>query len=582
MMSIIYIISILSLLISFLLFEKRRQEISIVSNVIYAICLFFCEQVVMVCILSFFRLGGSLLFYSIFQYIVSGILFLFSYRRKRIQKYYFDRLELLSVVVIILVCFLISWIRFDGFRSISYASDDSSVHYKTALVFSQVLEKLNGSNHVDLMHGDFIRMMPMSYINGGFFIRLFNFSSSFRLFLIYDSVCFIMYTLLFFETIMQRKRYFFSIVMSFLYGLSYPLNNLIFGFGYLGLGVMVINLLYYTIVHIDGYLKDKWLFKILILFILCFSLYYSYYLFMPFVYLSMGIYYIMLWKRGKLSFKLMIIYGIVTLIIPFSLGTLRFILPTFFSNSSNVFQTIRLDGDIYHNILPIYFFLLFSFYLVYKKNKIDYFILNIYILSIFILLFLILHILGLSGYYYFYKLFYIYFLFVFIYFGLKIFRYRKYVYYFGVLMMIGCLIVGFYPNSCLSSVLMRTTIYQYNTRKFARDRVKFTKDELNLVDMARELRSECEYNHEFLLVGRYSKNLWFYEITGSIPVLNHIPKNRGQLYTPNISFFTWEKNSNYPCVVVFYEDRNISYDFSDYDIVYSNRDGAIIRRKNND
>ena len=275
MMSIIYIVSILFLLVAFVLFEKDKKAISIIGSIIYTLCLFLCEQMVMVCILSFFKLGGSLLYYSIFQYLVGGILFLVSYQRKRIQKYYFDKLELLSVIIILLVSFLIIWVRFDGFCSISYASDDSSVHYKTALVFSNLLEKINGSNHIDLVHGDFTRMMPMSYVNGGFLIRLFSNISSFRMFFIYDSLCFTLYILLFFETILHKKKYFFSIVVALLYGLSYPLNNLIFGFCYLGLGVMVVNLLYYTIIRIENYLKDDWLFKIIILFILCFSLYYS-------------------------------------------------------------------------------------------------------------------------------------------------------------------------------------------------------------------------------------------------------------------------------------------------------------------
>ena len=569
-MAINYIFSVLLLVLSFLLFEKNKRSLSIISSIIYTLCLLLCEHVVMVCFFSFFKLGGSLLYYSIFQYVVSGILFLISFKRKRIQKYYFDKFELFSVILIVFICFFITWIRFDGFYSISYASDDSAFHYKTSLVFSKVLKELNWSHYKDLIHTDFVKTMPMSYINGGFFIRLFSNISSFRIFFIYDSICFIMYTLLFFETIFKKKKYFFSIVMALLYGLSYPLNNLIFGFCYLGLGVMVINLLYYTIVHIENYLKDDWLFKIIILFILCFSLYYSYYLFVPFVYLSLGIYYIMLWKQKKLSFKLMVLYGLLTLIIPFSIGNIRFILSSFFGNNTNVLKVVQLDGDIYNNIIPVYFFIFFSVYFVYhklhSKEKINYFSLCFCTLSVYVFIFFVLNVLGISGYYYFYNLFYIYFLFIFIYFSSK-------------LMFLGCLVVWDMPNSRIGSFLEKTTIYQYNIRKFSRDRVRFTKDELKLVDVAKTRREECSYNDEFLLVGRNSKNMWFYEITGSIPVLNHIPANRGQLYYPNVSFNTWEKNITHPCVVVFYEDGDKMYDFRRYDILYSNHDGAIVKRK---
>ena len=286
------------------------------------------------------------------------------------------------------------------------------------------------------------------------------------------------------------------------------------------------------------------------------------------------------------SFKLMVLYGLLTLIIPFSVGTFRFVLSSFFGNNTSVLKVVGLDGDIYNNIIPIYFFILFSVYLVYDRvhirEKINYFNLCFYLLSTYVFIFFVLNVLGISGYYYFYKLFYVYFMFVFIYISSKLFIKRKLVYLFSFIMMMGCFVVGVFPSSRISSFLEKTTIYQYNIRKFARDRVRFTRDELMLVDMAKTKKEECEYNHEFLLVGSNSKNMWFYEITGSIPVLNHISNNREQLYYPNVSFSTWEKYVTHPCVVVFYEDRNISYDFSNYNILYSNGDGAIIKRKNKD
>ena len=403
-----YIFSVLFLLIGLLLYKKNDNKVSIIGQVIYMLCFIFCEQLLMVLVLSFFGIGGSLLFYSVFQYVIGSILFLISYHRKRIQEYYFDKMEFLSVILILGILFIVVWVRFDGFRSISYASDDSSVHYKTALVFSQKLEKLNENSHTDLIHGAFTRMIPISYINGGFFIRIFSCINSVRAFLIYDSVCFIMYTLLFFETIFNKRRYFFSIVISLLYGFSYPLNNLIFGFCYLGVGVMVVNLLYYTVKNID-FSSNKFLVSnILILFLLCFSLFYSYYLFVPVFYLSLGIYYIMLWKRKNITFKKMFLYGFITLVIPFLIGFIRFILPIFYSTTS-VLNVVQMDGDIYYNLLPIYFFLLFSVYFIYKEicinEKINYFSLSFGILSFYVLIFFALRVFGIGGYYYFYKLF---------------------------------------------------------------------------------------------------------------------------------------------------------------------------------
>ena len=103
----------------------------------------------------------------------------------------------------------------------------------------------------------------------------------------YEGMCLVLYTLLFLATILQffkNKNYLYLFVITMLYGLGFPLNNLVFGFCYLGLGVMVINLVIYFFSFYKDNISDNFIFKIIILFILSFSIFFSYYLFMPYIY----------------------------------------------------------------------------------------------------------------------------------------------------------------------------------------------------------------------------------------------------------------------------------------------------------
>ena len=402
-MNAIYIVSIFCLLLSFLLFEKKKTPVSIVSYVVYSLCLFLCYQTVMVCMLSFFGLGGGILNYSIFSFIISFFLFFVSYKRKKIQTYFFDKKELLLVLCVIVTVFLVAFYRFRGFSTLSYISDDSSIHYRAAKIFSDQLVVLTENNHHDLIY-NFTKMMPMFYINCGIFLKLFSFISSYKLFMIHDTMCLILYSLLFLVTIKNhlvtiknnKDWGIYLYIATILYALAYPLNNMLFGFCYLGLGIMIINLLIYTMNFIHDDFESNCIMNLFLLFMLNFSLFYSYYLFMPFVYLGLGIYYIILWKRNKISFTICMLYGFLTLVFPFVLGFIRFMLPGLFSPKTSFVTYITLNGDIYSNIAPMYLFIFTTAYLIYDKikykKKVSFFLLMFYFLSGYVFIFLILYI----------------------------------------------------------------------------------------------------------------------------------------------------------------------------------------------
>jgi len=593
-MNFCYIISIFYLIISFLLLNKSKQKQSIITSIVYSICLLFCYNTFIVCAYSFFKIDGNLLVLSIINLIVGSIFNLISLKTKKIQEYILDKKELIGILGLIIIILFIGILRFRGFTSISYESVDPAIHYKHALYFSEELELLNASNCNDIVHGDFSRVMPISYINAGIILKIFDTFSSYTIFNIYNVLCLVLSSILFFVTILKKfykktsNYHFYSFILTLLYTLAFPLNNLVYGFCYLGIGVMVVNLLLLTIDTIKDFNKGIAP-NLIILFMLNFSLFFSYYLFVPCIYLALGLYYIYLWKKEKITFSKLIIYGSITLILPFIIGFVHFILPDFLiKDGGNIFTYINLWGAIYDNVTPIYLFLILSIISIYrlikKKEKLNYFNFNFYIISCYILLFSILYILKFSELYYFYKLFYLYWFFAIILIGTLMIPLKKWLYRVLQLIIIGMCIVCICPYSKITSFLIRTNIFNWNAVTFIDDKIIFTEKELEIMEASRDYQDVCAYNKEFLMVGNLFKNMWFYSATDMIPIFNY-QDNEGskQLYGTNTSFKFWSKNLNdRPCLIYFYEknDEDINYDENEFDILYSNKAGIILKRKN--
>ena len=573
-----YLISVLFLFISFLLFKKNDKELNIIHSIIYTIGLLFCYNTVIVFIFSFIK---NIFGYSIINYIIGILLNIISYKRKKIQKYIFNKKEFLLFLLVIISSFIIVWIRFRGFNTIIYSSDDSSIHYRAALLFSDKLRILR--DYDDVVY-NFGKMMPANYINAGLFIKVFSNISSYKAYIIYDSMCYILYAILFlsiFVKLFKSKNYIYYYIICMLYILSFPFNNLLFGFGYLGLSIMVIQLLYYTIFSINNYNKNI-IFNSIIIFILSFTLFFSYYLFMPFVYLSMFIYYIFLYKKNKIDFKIMFSYIIITLIIPFIIGFTYFLLPTIFTSKS-VIKAISYWGLIYENLTPVYLFIFFLSYLVYftkkKKYKVNYYFIQFYCLTIYIVLFLILYIFNISESYYFYKLYYVYIYMVIIFFMKYIIKKKSIIYIIFIFIMLSMIFVYNYPDNRLSLILDKISIYSYNSIRNVDDKIILDDKEIKITDKAREIKNSCEYDHVFYMVGNRDKNLWFYSIVGSYPTDEYKDSDKRRINENNNSFRDWIYKDKYNCVVYFYGNDDLVVDKNRYDIVYQNDKGAIIKRK---
>ena len=119
-----------------------------------------------------------------------------------------------------------------------------------------------------------------------------------------------------------------ALVVTILCILGYPLNSLLFGFEYMSLSLTVI-LAIIEIIYLIGKdaINKNW--YIIILFLLNFGLFCSYYMFVPFVYPSEWIYLcIISYKKDKkILTKSNIFILTITLLVPFFLGYIYHLAP---------------------------------------------------------------------------------------------------------------------------------------------------------------------------------------------------------------------------------------------------------------
>ena len=254
-MKYIYILSVIFLFVFFLLYKKTDKKICFWSAIIYSLALLVCYNTFIVYIAYLLKLDGSLLLYSIINFVVGSILLVLTFiRKKGIQKYSFDKRKLIVILLVGLIVFLVGFFRFRGFNEISYESGDSAVHYRHALVFSEELTILDESNSRDYVFNKFVRVLPISYINCGFLFNLLSGFKTYIVFSIYNVLFLVLSALVFFITIIDifkynKKDYIYGLILTIFYILAFPLNNFIMGFCYFGISIMVINLLYLTIYH---------------------------------------------------------------------------------------------------------------------------------------------------------------------------------------------------------------------------------------------------------------------------------------------------------------------------------------------
>lgn len=560
-MGIIYALTVLIIFVSFILVKKTDKKLNILSFIAISIGVLFCYNTFVCYILTFFTVPVTLLNLSIINLAISIILTFFIIRKKQIQSYEIHKIDILYIFLLLIAVLIVSYLNFGFPFNIKYETGDPSVHYLTADMFSED-DALLITNR-DEVYGSFAQRKTVSYVNSGLIMKCFsdvtdsyynyNIFICFGIFVLFITA-WAMYTTISSFAIDKKTR-FLAFIVSLIYTMGYPLNSFLFGFEYLSMGILLICLIF-DMIHYFKVGELKTIYIVIIFALLNFGVFSAYYMFVPFLYPALWLYFcIHSYEKDKTIFtKKNILLLVTTLLIPFFLGIIYFIIPgiygviiksaidaqTLLKYSSNlVGRGLATYGYIYVNLYSNMLLLLpMAIYFIVKKWKENKFaIMNMIFCIAFIELMLVGFLFGKVSIYYLSKNYFaLWFIMFYLNYKGLVELYKKYpkvsfglVGFYIVLIVLNLLFVHTpLENRELNENERPTTVVEvFGANKTI---IKDKKTDLYLgeIEILKYFVDNISYDKKTEIVGDLEQGYWSYTLTGYVNNKDNAITGHGQ------------------------------------------------------
>ncbi len=545
-MGIIYILSIIILAVNFILIKKTDKTLNILSFINITIGVIFCYNTFICYILTFFTIPVTLINLSIINTILSIIFLSTIIRKKQIQAYQIHKIDLAYIAIFALTVLIISYLNFCFPFNIKYETGDPSLHYLTSEMFAESDSLL--ITQKDEVYGGFATRKTVSYVNSGLIMKClngiidpfynYNIFIVFGIFVLFITASSMYTTISSFAT--DKKTRFLAFIISLIYTMGYPLNSFLFGFEYLSMGIFLICLVFDMVYYFKNKeLKQSYIIAILAL--LNFGVFSAYYMFVPFLYPSLWIYFCMnsYEKNKKIITKNNIILLATTLLVPFILGIIYHIIPSIYSviinsnlgaesifkySSNLVGNSFSRYGYIYVNLYSNMLLLLpLPIYMMIKKWKENKFaVINMILCIAFIELLLLGYTFGKVSIYYLSKNYFaLWFILFYLNYKALIEIYKKYP-------KVQFEIVGFYSILIILNLLFVDTTLE--NREFNEEEkptavvevfganktiLKYKKTDLykEELEILKYLEDNISYDNQVEIIGDMEQGYWAYPLT---------------------------------------------------------------------
>lgn len=431
-MDFIYVLTMIILGIAFMLYKKSEEKLSFVKWLIILILTIISYNILIAMFFGLLAIASNMLMLSIINLAFSVFLGYKAVKNKDFQKYYFSKMEIAGLLVILVVfgVMLVKDVRIQK-GDIVHIAIDSSIHYRAAKHYADTMMAF--INVEDKTFFDFNIMQTGAYVNDGLLMHVVHSLSNGHIsyehtYEFFESLMMFMCGLGFYGLVMDKIKTKLGFVLSMafycLYIYGYPYNSYLYGFSYLTVGMVTTIAALLITPYLYSKEKVNKNFVIALIGITGVGLIFSYCLFAPIVFATICIYtFIKDFKEeGKSYLK---IFKGTTLTVGFVLfavavvGVCYFIVPAHFINGQKpLSDAIKNAGAIYEELWRdiVYYVPFGILYLVYlfKKFKTKKIIENIDYLDIFAILYgafyLVMYIamrLAISSPYYFYKTYFI-------------------------------------------------------------------------------------------------------------------------------------------------------------------------------
>ncbi|MDR1815085.1 MAG: hypothetical protein LBR00_00175 [Clostridiales Family XIII bacterium] len=280
--SIFYILSAAALFACVFFYPKSGERQNAVVWLAIAIMAYECWMAFLGGVLSLAHVPVSILSVGIANFVVAFLIYRFGIRGKKLQRYAVRVIDIVFAVALAVAVAYIAYLRFCTSAPIVYSTIDP-------------VDRLSAAQHVvaaqsviytypNMFFGHMANAMFMELLSPAFPDVL-----AFRAFEIKEAVNLWLAGLLFYAALRQYSGKNFQcgvfFALAFAYALGYPLNNGLYGFGYLGISVslVIFTQIGAKLLHADG--MKPWI-GLAVISMGCFGVGVSYTLFAPPVYVA--------------------------------------------------------------------------------------------------------------------------------------------------------------------------------------------------------------------------------------------------------------------------------------------------------
>lgn len=599
-MSIIYIFLEIIAIVIFLLVKKTDKKENILFWIVFSLITMICYNTFITFILSTLQIKMTLTNLSIILIIISGIFSFIIYKNKKIQRYYIEKKDIIVCIIVIIAIIIIAYMQYGFPFSIKYSITDGLIHYDATINFcntSNLLKGITISNTIGMYTSE--TFMTASYVNSGIFIKsmscfITNAQEQYSAFVIFDLLVFYISCMLFYFLVKGNKKkksnFIIAIVFLFFYIIGYQLNSLFSGFCYLsiGLAIMISIIIYMKELY---YYRLRYKTNLLIIMLLNFGLFFSYFFFVPIFYLAIFLTQIIKKKKRKKE-KIITQNNIITymyiFIIPFICGIYYFFLKGIFQNKIIIIeQSINVDGYIYSNFITnfIFFIPFVIYFLIDKIKKKEFsFEFNLFLIEILFLITLgIGNICGLVSNYYFYKAYYLLWIIVLVTSARAVnmlIKKRKInkiiITYFAIYLIVGIISVSIFKES-----LIIFDVYNDNIKKLEdKDIILIDKSFFEIVDYSNN-NIEDKDKIYILTSKKIGRNYALYTMFQNYNVIIQSVLNIEE-DDDNYNIEKWLENKKDKKYFVYYNEdlpeQILDYSSNQYKIIIHNNVGTMIER----
>jgi len=598
----LYSFSLLLILFSIFFFRKSNKKISLFVNLFFSIIIMMCYISTSSFIIDKLGIDLNYINCAIVNLFFALTLLYFIHKKKLKQEVFFDKSRLLIYIIFFIIIVFIMFYTFGFDLNIAFYSPDAAAHFLSSRYFS-LSQELNAEINLinSQAYGDGFQFFFYTNL-GTIFKCLPNLSTigQYKLFTIYNFFIFYMLAISFFEIIMikvkNKKDKILAIIITIFYFLGYPLNVTLYGFSYWNTGILICQFIIYILL-ISKNIDKKIINYILSLSL--FSLFCSYYLFVPIMYFCVFVYFIKEEHKDKnFNFKNFIIRCFISLVIPFILGFSYFVLENLLSDAGGYVSGMGTEGTIFVDIISNYLLLIpvALYAIVEKKGEKKDFLNNIFLYNIiYVIILFVFSLLNVLSAYYFSKILYLNWVLMWLLVYKGIIKLNKFssdftkVYVFIYILLFLLIIFGIdnkivekkdeYNNVMVLDNLF--SIYKWNKDYIKKPSIYFNSDDMNLINDYVNLNNTVNVQSEVYFIGSYVQKRWFEALTDTFPYVDY----RGNviIYHLPTSFQLWERSKEYDYILINKKteliDGNLKEILKKYSI-YKETENLVIIKKN--